>query len=161
MMSEVKNTDDTAAVRIPPPLIYLAGIIVAALVHTYVRPMPLLFDFSPRLTISLTFVMLGITLIAAAWGLFKRTGQDPKPWEPTPEIISTGVYQLTRNPMYLGMALLQIGIGVGLGNGWIVMFVPLVLLAIYRTAIRHEETYLKGKFGDAYLEYKRSVRRWF
>ncbi len=37
---------------------------------------------------------------------------------------------------------------------------PPVLLAVYRTAIRHEETYLEGKFGNAYLEYKRSVRRW-
>ncbi len=160
MMSDASNTDDGAAVRIPPPLIYLAGIIVASLVHAYVRPMPLMLEFGPRLAVSLTFVMLGIVLMAGAVGLFKRTGQDPKPWKSTPEIISTGVYRFTRNPMYLGLALLQIGIGAGLENGWIVVFVPPVLLAVFRTAIRHEEAYLEGKFGDVYLEYKRSVRRW-
>ena len=159
-MSGEANGDDGAAVRIPPPLIYLAAIIVAGLLHAYMWPMPLLLEFGPRLTVSLTFVMLGIVLMASAIGLFKRTGQDPKPWKSTPEIISTGVYRFTRNPMYLGMALLQIGIGAGLENGWIVAFVPPVLLAVYRTAVRPEEAYLVGKFGDAYRQYRRSVRRW-
>lgn len=160
MMSAANGAEDGAAVRVPPPLIYLAGILVAHLLHANVMPMPLLLEFGPRLAVSLTFVMLAIALMAAAVGLFKRTGQDPKPWKSTPEIISTGVYRFTRNPMYLGMALLQIGFGVGLENGWIVALVPLVLLGVYRTAIRHEEAYLEGKFGDSYLQYKRSVRRW-
>jgi protein-S-isoprenylcysteine O-methyltransferase Ste14 len=58
------------------------------------------------------------------------------------------------------MALLQIAIGVGLANGWIIALTPLVLVIIYAIAIRHEEAYLERKFGGAYLEYKRSVRRW-
>jgi protein-S-isoprenylcysteine O-methyltransferase Ste14 len=160
MTNDASNTDDGASVWIPPPLIYLAGVIGGALLHAYVRPMPLLLEFGPRLAVSLTFVMLGIALMAGAVGLFKRTGQDPKPWKSTPEIISTGVYRFTRNPMYLGLALLQIGIGVGLENGWVLALVPPVLLAIYQTTIRHEEAYLEDKFGDIYLQYKHSVRRW-
>jgi protein-S-isoprenylcysteine O-methyltransferase Ste14 len=78
----------------------------------------------------------------------------------TPEIISSGVYRATRNPMYLGMILLQIGIGIGLANGWILVLIPLVLVIINATAIRHEEAYLEGKFGDTYTAYKASVRRW-
>jgi protein-S-isoprenylcysteine O-methyltransferase Ste14 len=103
---------------------------------------------------------LGLVLLAGALGLFRRTGQDPKPWKSTPEIIATGVYRFTRNPMYLGMALLQAAIGVGWANGWILALVPAVLAVVYATAIRHEEAYLERKFGDAYLHYKRSVRRW-
>ena len=59
---------------------------------------------------------IGIGVMAAAIGLFRRTGQNPKPWESTPEIISTGVYRFTRNPMYVSMALLQTGIGLALAS---------------------------------------------
>jgi protein-S-isoprenylcysteine O-methyltransferase Ste14 len=62
--------------------------------------------------------------------------------------------------MYIGMALLQLGIGVALANGWIVALIPVVLVIIYAIAIRHEEAYLERKFGEGYLVYKRSVRRW-
>ncbi|MDH3214158.1 MAG: isoprenylcysteine carboxylmethyltransferase family protein [Myxococcales bacterium] len=103
---------------------------------------------------------LGVAMMAKAMGLFRRTGQDPRPWKGTPEIIAIGVYRVTRNPMYVGMALLQIGIGMGLANGWILVLVPPVLALVYATAIRHEEAYLESKFGDTYLAYKASVRRW-
>ena len=99
------EANDAAAVRFPPPLVYLAAVIIGAL-------------------------------------------------------ISTGVYRITRNPMYVGMALLQTGIGIGFANGWIISLVPPVLAIIYATAIRPEEAYLERKFGDPYTEYKRSVRRW-
>jgi protein-S-isoprenylcysteine O-methyltransferase Ste14 len=62
--------------------------------------------------------------------------------------------------MYLGMGLLQAGIGIALVNGWVVAFVPLTWLVIYFVAIRHEEAYLERKFGSAYSDYKRTVRRW-
>ena len=58
------------------------------------------------------------------------------------------------------MALLQAGIGVGWANGWIIALLPPVLAIIFRIAIRHEEAYLERKFGESYLAYKRSVRRW-
>ena len=92
-------------------------------------------------------------------GVFAFT-QDPKPWEPTPEIISAGVYRFTRNPMYVGMALLQTGIGLALVSAWIIALAPVVLAVVYVTAVRHEEAYLEEKFGAAYLNYKSSVRRW-
>jgi protein-S-isoprenylcysteine O-methyltransferase Ste14 len=82
------------------------------------------------------------------------------PWTSTPQIVSSGVYRFTRNPMYLGLAAIQLGIGVALGNGWIVALVPAVLAAVHVLAIRPEEAYLERKFGDAYRQYKRSVRRW-
>jgi hypothetical protein len=58
------------------------------------------------------------------------------PWKSTPEIISTGIYRFTRNPMHLGMALIQLSIGIGLGSGWIAVLVPLSLLVIYAIAVR-------------------------
>jgi protein-S-isoprenylcysteine O-methyltransferase Ste14 len=154
------NEQDGAAVRIPPPLVYLVAVIAGGLLHEVVLPLPLALAPTVRFGVTAATALLGLALLAGALGLFRRTGQDPKPWKSTPEIVSTGVYRFTRNPMYLGMALLQTAIGVGWANGWIIALVPGVLAIVYATAIRHEEAYLERKFGDAYIRYKESVRRW-
>lgn len=151
---------DGAAVAVPPPLVYLGAVILGLGLQAFVWPLPLGLPTGLRVAAALASAALGVWLIAAAFGLFRNTGQDPKPWEPTPEIIASGVYRFTRNPMYLGMALLQVAIGVGLANGWILVLLPLVLGGVYASAIRHEEAYLERKFGEGYRAYKASVRRW-
>jgi len=152
--------EDGAAVRLPPPLVYLGAVIAGVLLHALVLPLPFEWALIARIGVGAGAAVLGVAVMSGAVNLFKQTGQDPKPWKATPEIISTGVYGITRNPMYLGLALLQIGIGVGLANGWIVALVPVVIAVVYATAIRHEEAYLERKFGEAYVAYKESVRRW-
>jgi protein-S-isoprenylcysteine O-methyltransferase Ste14 len=62
--------------------------------------------------------------------------------------------------MYLGMALFQAAVGLWLANGWILLMLPVALVAVYVTAIRHEEDYLERKFGTPYVDYKSAVRRW-
>jgi len=151
---------DGAAVRFPPPFVYLIAVIVGGLLHALVLPWPLGIPLFPRICIAAAAALAGVAIVANAIGLFRRTGQDPKPWESTPEIISAGIYRFTRNPMYVGMALIQLSIGLALGNLWILAFIPLVLAIVYATAIRHEEAYLERKFGATYLAYKKSVRRW-
>ena len=151
---------DGAAVRFPPPLVYLIAVIAGVLLHAFVFPLPLSLPLSTRVSVAVLAAVLGLALIRSAFGHLKRTGQDPKPWKSTPEIVSTGVYRFTRNPMYVGMALIQLGIGIGLGNGWIIALVPPVLAVIYMIAIRHEEAYLERKFRETYIKYKASVRRW-
>ncbi len=146
--------------RFPPPLVYLAAVIAGALLHAYFLPLQFEFATGARIAVATAIAMLGIAIMLGAVGLFKRTGPDPKPWKTTPEIISTGVYRFTRNPMYVGMALIQTGIGIGFANGWIVALVPPVLVVIHAIAIRPEEAYLESKFGESYTEYKKSVRRW-
>ena len=154
------NDNDAAPVRFPPPFVYLIAVIVGALSHAYVFPLRWDLGLGARVTVATAIATLGTVFMIGAIGLFRRTGQDPKPWKTTPEIISTGIYRYTRNPMYVGMALFQIAIGIGFANGWILALVPLVLWIVYVTAIRHEEAYLEAKFGQAYIVYKQSVRRW-
>ena len=159
MATEAGQTDG-AAVRFPPPFVPVIALAVGVAVHALVWPLRLPFEGIARYGMGAVLFALGVALIASALRLFRRSGQDPKPWESTPEILATGIYRLTRNPMYLGMGLLQTGIGFALANGWVVVFVPLTWLAIYFVAIRHEEAYLERKFGSVYTDYKRSVRRW-
>jgi protein-S-isoprenylcysteine O-methyltransferase Ste14 len=151
---------DGATVRIPPPLLYLAIAIAGGVIHVFLYPLPIDLSLAVRGAAGAVAFLLGLAVMAPAVGLFRRTGQDPKPWIETPEIISTGIYRFTRNPMYVSMALLQVAIGVWFGSWWIIALVPVSLVSVYLIAVRHEEAYLEGKFGDGYLDYKRSVRRW-
>ncbi len=150
---------DGAAVRIPPPVVPVVGLVLGMLLHL-VRPWSLPVAGGARWGGAAVLLAAGLALLGGAMGLFRRTGQDPKPWVSTPEIIATGVYAFTRNPMYLGMGVLQAGLGVALANAWVVALVPVTWVVIWAIAIRHEEAYLERKFGDAYLDYRRRVRRW-
>ncbi len=158
-MSE-SGVRDGAAVRFPPPLVPLIALAVGLVIQRFVWPLPFPVEGLARTVAGGVLLVCGVGLITAAGRLFQKSGQDPKPWESTPEIIATGIYRLTRNPMYLGMGLLQAGIGVLLSNLWIVVLVPVSWGVIQRIAIRHEEAYLERKFGTSYTQYKASVRRW-
>ncbi len=147
--------------RFPPPFVYLISIGLGILVHRFVRPWPVLsLEGLNRAALGLAVVVVGLGLVGAAFGLFKRTGQEPEPWKPTPSILSDGIYRYSRNPMYFGLAVVQMGVGLGLGNLWIVVFTVLSQVAVYFIAVRPEEAYLEGKFGDEYRSYKARVRRW-
>ena len=149
-----------AAVRFPPPLVPLIALGAGECVHRFLWPLALPLAGLPRVLAAIVLLAAGVWLLLAAARLFRKTGQDPKPWLPSPEIIDTGIYARTRNPMYLGMGALQAGLAVALGDAWVLLLVPVTGWVIQRIAIRHEEAYLERKFGDAYLDYKRRVRRW-
>ena len=152
--------DDAAHVRIPPPLVYLAALVAGVLLDRLVAPFDLGLPRAARIAITSVTGGLGLLLMAGAFVRFVRTGQNPKPWTATPEIITRGVYRFTRNPMYAALTLALVACAAGLANGWILMLVPVVVGIIHVTAIRPEEAYLEDKFGEPYLVYKRSVRRW-
>ncbi|HLE95734.1 MAG TPA: isoprenylcysteine carboxylmethyltransferase family protein [Candidatus Thermoplasmatota archaeon] len=89
-----------------------------------------------------------------------RAGTTPLPARPTTAIVDGGPYRFTRNPMYVSFALMTAGIAVLAGSAWALAAVPVGVAGITWGAIQREERYLERKFGDAYLQYKRRVRRW-
>ncbi len=155
-----EETREGAAVRFPPPIVPLLGLAAGFALEWVVSPIPDPFVGVWRFVVGANCTAAGLALMLIAIGLFRTTGQDPKPWKSSPSLIATGIYKWTRNPMYLGMGLLQAGIGVLLANMWVVVLVPGTWLIIYFIAIRHEESYLDQQFGGAYLDYKNQVRRW-
>ena len=94
-----------------------------------------------------------------AIGWFRKTGQDPKPWMPSPELILQGPYKYSRNPIYLGMMVVTAGIGLAMGNGWVMLLALAALLLVHTLAVLPEEAYLAAKFDAPYLAYKEKVRR--
>jgi protein-S-isoprenylcysteine O-methyltransferase Ste14 len=150
---------DHADVHILPPLLFLGSIALGALLHWLVA-LPLGAGGGLRVAAGLALVALGVA--AMAWTLvwMRRTQQDPDPRKPSPELIVGGPFRFSRNPIYVGMALIQLGIGLGLGSAWILLLLPPTLWWLRRGVIEPEEAYLGRRFGAAYAAYKASVRRW-
>ena len=80
--------------------------------------------------------------------------------QPVPELIIEGIYKYIRNPRYVGAGLLQSGLGLLFGSVTPTVLVPITWWIIYLIAIRDEEAYLLGKFGNPYEAYLGQVRRW-
>lgn len=163
-MSPTNNGQDgdAAAVRVFPPGVPL-GAVLAGVGLDWLWPvdLDLILPAPARYWIG-GLVAGGAFLGLGLWAvvLFRRSGQSPNPWKSTPQIVEHGPYRFTRNPMYLQLVLICAGIGVILANVWILLLTPLCVWLLQRYAILPEEAYLEVKFGDAYLDYKRRVRRW-
>lgn len=150
---------DAADVRIPPPVLYLVAVILGVLLHWQ---WALGFAQGSHLRISLGVAVIcgGVAILLGAFSVFRRMGQHPDPRKSTPTIARDGPYRFTRNPMYLGTSLIQLGLGIALGNAWVILLLLPVVVLIHYRAILPEERYLEGKFGNEYTSLKASVRRW-
>jgi protein-S-isoprenylcysteine O-methyltransferase Ste14 len=149
---------DTAGVVAPPPLVFVAGLIVGFALEALLPGVDLPGLVEWGLGGLLVVAGLGLLLIFNA--SFSRKGTAVEPWKPTTAIVTTGPYRFTRNPAYLGMALTYVGIAVMSSALWVLVPLPFVLAVIDRGVIAREERYLERKFGEEYLGYKRRVRRW-
>ena len=158
-MTQVESGERGANVKFPPPFAYLASVLLGVGLRYWVMPLRASSRWFLRLA-GIAVVLFGLWLIAEAWKLFKRTGQDPAPWKPSPELVLSGAYRFTRNPMYVGMTCIQAGLGMALDNLWIVFLAVLSLVIVHFMAVVPEERYLAEKFGDSYRGYMAKVRRY-
>ncbi len=159
---ETEQQQDSAAVRVIPPAVPLVTVLVGIGLN-YLWPIDLEFALlAPQRYWVGGLILAGSLPGLGLWSilLVRRTGQNVSPWTPTPEIVESGPFRVTRNPMYLMMVLVCVGIAIILGNVWILVLTPICGWVLQRFAIEPEEAYLERKFGDAYLAYKRRVRRW-
>lgn len=150
---------DNAGVKVPPPLVFLAALLIGLWWDS-----PWFSGHSAGVVPTIVGAIIalgGAGLILIGSRGHSKAETNVEPWRPTTAIISTGVYGYSRNPIYLGMAVLQFGLGICGGSlGALVMIVPAVLF-IQFYVIAREERYLESKFGAAYTDYKNSVRPWF
>lgn len=151
---------DTAGVRFPPPFVYLGALLLGLVADRFVTLLSFGIDRWLLVVMGALLFVAGAVIMLAAAGLFRRLGTNIPPSQPTTLIATTGPYRWTRNPMYLGMALVYAGLAIGLD--WPIAFalLPFVLIAIQTQVITREERYLEAKFGDDYRRYKAEVRRW-
>ena len=160
-MSDSLSQPATSGVQFPPPLYYLIGLL-AGLAIQWAFPVRLSKPGHHLIiyTLGTGWILLGALLAGWALYTFRQAGTSPNPTRVTTKLAVEGPYTVTRNPMYLGLAMLCIGISLLANMLWPLLSVPLVVAAIDRLVILKEERYLETKFGDAYVQYKRRVRRW-
>lgn len=146
--------------KMPPPVIALIAVITLFIVHWM---LPFLSIRIPGQSIlGGLLILAGIAVaVVAVRGFFQaETTIRPDEVDKASTLVTSGLYRFTRNPMYLGLALLIAGIGLGLGT----IFVPIVLAVfvwvITTKQIIPEERALENIFGQDYVSYKNDVRRW-
>jgi protein-S-isoprenylcysteine O-methyltransferase Ste14 len=148
-------------VYVPPPFFYVALFMLAKFLQAkFPIEAPPFGTFAARLA--------GIAFIAASvlFFLFRSlrqffaSGNTVVTILPAKSLQTTGVYAFTRNPMYLGLALVYLGAAGLAGSWWTIILFPVLILIIQGYVIRREERYLAREFGAEYEAYRRRVRRW-
>jgi protein-S-isoprenylcysteine O-methyltransferase Ste14 len=102
----------------------------------------------------------GIAIAILALYTMIKAGTSPDVRKPAEAVVTSGVFALSRNPIYLGMVLLCFGIALIAGSLWLLLLTPILAAVLHYGVIAREESYLEHKFGADYLRYKTRVRRW-
>jgi protein-S-isoprenylcysteine O-methyltransferase Ste14 len=149
---------DNPGVWFPPPLWYVLAVLIGVLLD---RRWPFPIPAGPLTTITgVVFVVGWMALFFLSIGRFLRSKTSVIPIRPADALVLSGPYRYTRNPMYVGLALLTIACGLFLATWWpIVLLVPTLAL-VQQFVILREERYLRRRFGTEYETYTRRVRRW-
>ena len=149
---------DTAQVTVLPPLVYGAAFIMGLLLHL-VFPLHILPTTLAR-GIGVVCVLVSLPLALTALRVLSRAHTPVDPMKPTAALVTAGPFRYSRNPIYLALTLLYLGVAFLVNALWILLLVVPVLLVIRSGVIAREEAYLTRKFGDAYRQYTAQVRRW-
>lgn len=110
--------------------------------------------------VGVALFIIGVGFVVLARREFAHYGQSTEPGHPTSKIVMTGVFSISRNPLYLGIVSTLSGIALALNFLWILVLLIAAILLCQYILIAPEERYLQNKFGKEYLEYAASVRRW-
>jgi protein-S-isoprenylcysteine O-methyltransferase Ste14 len=155
------SPDIRFVMRIPPPLLFVltffAGVGMQRLAPLSINSTTL--ATAARLA-GFGSIAAGMLLMLSSVGLFLETRTSIVPFGTASHLVSRGPYRFTRNPMYLGLVLVYIGVSGILFEVWPLILLPLPLLLIHRIVIPFEESRLREIFGDVFVTYCERVRRW-
>lgn len=147
--------------KIPPPLVAVAvaGAMVAA---ASLLPPVLALPAGVRVGAALALAGVGACFDVAALLAFRKAHTTVNPLAPqrSTSVVTGGVYRITRNPMYLGLALILLGLALYLASPWALLGPVVFVTYITRFQVRPEERVLAARFGDGYTAYCARVRRW-
>jgi protein-S-isoprenylcysteine O-methyltransferase Ste14 len=145
--------------KIPPPLVaaVVAGAMVAAALW-----LPPVLEVPYGVRLGGALVLAGACFDLAGLRAFRKAHTTINPLWPdrAAAVVTTGVYRVTRNPMYLGLVLILLGLALYLASPWAVLGPPVFVAYITRYQIQPEERVLAAHFGAPYTAYCAQVRRW-
>jgi len=145
-------------VKVIPPLVYLAGVVIGIVISIWIPTK--IIPSSLSWTLGGLLIVCGAVLTGSAILKFKGVGTTVRPDRAASTLVVVGPYRITRNPMYLGLALVYLGIAIADQSVWALILLPVVLTIIQRRVIEPEEAFLERRFGTSYIRYKQNVGRW-
>lgn len=144
--------------RVKPPIVALLCLVVAIGVH-WLTP-SLRFAFPGQQVVGVGVALAGLATVVFAFRQFATRETTVEPFGTPTALVTSGPYRFTRNPMYLSMLLILIGIAVFVGSVPLLLAPAAFFAIINASQIPSEERRLLGLFGDEYANYRRRVRRW-
>jgi protein-S-isoprenylcysteine O-methyltransferase Ste14 len=152
---------DNAGVIAHPPVIYLAGLIVGCVLE-FVLPLGqgAFTGAALQIAAGVAMAVAGAGLLLVAARRFISAGTNIPTNLPSTALVTHGVYAWSRNPIYLALTGIYAGLAIAGALWWALIILPAVLVIMRIGVIAREEAYLTGKFGDAYTDYCKRVRRW-
>jgi protein-S-isoprenylcysteine O-methyltransferase Ste14 len=155
----MRNATADRANVIASPTVIFAGVLVLGFGLDMIWPVAFLPEgWGFPLGLIVIFAAVNIKLFAAREMIRVKTNLNIR--KPANDIATSGLYSASRNPLYIGMVLLNIGIGCIVNSLWIFLLSAGLAVTLQKGVIEPEEAYLERKFGDKYLRYKAKVRRW-
>lgn len=154
------KTTDSPGIYFPPPLIYAVIFLAAIFIQKKIFINDHFFKSRMAPVIGVLFFLLAAYYCVRSMNQFIQTKNTIIPNKPAESLQTTGIYHSTRNPMYLGLMMVYLGLSCLIGNWWNIILFPLLLLIIQEYIIKKEEKYLVRKFGQQYIDYSHRVRRW-
>jgi protein-S-isoprenylcysteine O-methyltransferase Ste14 len=150
--------NDNAGVIAPAPVLYgiafAIGFVAEKAAPTQLLPFPV------NAWLGLTCIAIAIAIVVSAFKALAHAHTAFDARKSTTKIVTTGAFRLSRNPTYLSLTLLLIGIAFTISSLWVLVSVIPAVVATQWGVILREEGYLKEKFGDGYSRYASKVRRW-
>jgi protein-S-isoprenylcysteine O-methyltransferase Ste14 len=143
-------------VAVPPPVLYIGSILIGVVIH-WVIPIRVVPD-SLAAWIAVPAIAVGVFFLLWSFREFKTLNLHPG--RVTSDLVTSGPFQWSRNPMYVCMSLIQAGIGIWVNTVWILALLVGNVLFIALYLIPLEERFMVEKFGEPYLDYQKRVRRW-
>ena len=155
-----ENKKDNPGVYVPPPLFYVVTFIAAVFIQ---RKFPIddsSFHLPAVKILGIVFIVISLFFSVRSLRQFFQSKNSLMTIRPAFSLQKNGIYHITRNPMYVGLAILYLGITCFIGNWWNIILFPLLVVFVQEYIIKHEERYLARRFGQEYLDYRYKVRRW-
>jgi protein-S-isoprenylcysteine O-methyltransferase Ste14 len=157
-MTEQKSLPH-AGVHFPPPFVYAGGLLAGWILHRW-RPLFIASEPWVRDAGAIAGIVVWLALFLSALVTFRRARTTLIPNRPAAAFVTTGPYRLTRNPMYVSLVALYVGVTFMINSWWPLILLPLVVLTIDRMVITREERYLASAFPGEFEAYTQRVRRW-
>lgn len=155
------NETDHPNVILFPPAIF-ALVLGTAVLLGWLMPVAVLPGAYSTLALILGLPVCCLSAAIALSGIlaFRRAGTNIEPHKPSLVLVGDGPYRFTRNPMYLGLILLLLGLSLVFSLDWGIPLTPVLWLVLHHGVVLREEVYLTAKFGEPYREYLDRTRRW-